>query len=134
MKSAFTRKDEINFDFVLGKITSYLVEMSFSRPWGKNTDLRVNGHVSDAGLWVTQTLADRRKDTLSPELELELAIYLNTQPKRVNKSKNKVIPVQALIEYCNSLLGAGPLAAEADSKAPNAGNLSNFFYLKPRKH
>lgn len=111
-------------------LLSKLGDMTVEPQWVKNTDLRVNDHVSDAGLWVTQTLADRRQAELTPELALELAVYLNTQPKRVNKGKSKVVPVLVLLDYCKSLLGAGPLAAEPDSKAPNAGNLSNVLYLK----
>lgn len=85
-------------------LLSNLSEITFEPHWVKNTDRSVNGHVSDAGLWVTQTLADRRKDALSLELALELAVYLNTQPKRVNKSKSKVVPVLALLDYCKLLI------------------------------
>lgn len=85
-------------------LLSKLGEMTFEPQWVKNTDRSVNGHVTDAGLWVTQTLADRRKDTLSPEQALELAVYLNTQPKRVNKAKGKLVPVLALLDYCTTLI------------------------------
>lgn len=116
-------------------VLSNLGEVTFTPQWVKNTDLSVNGHVSDAGLWVTQTLADRRKDALSPELALELAVYLNTQPKRMNKSKSKVVPVLALLDYCKTLIGGvAPFVAEPDTYAPNPGNSSNVIYLKPRNH
>ncbi|GAB2922164.1 hypothetical protein GCM10027181_21750 [Rheinheimera gaetbuli] len=117
-------------------LLSRLSEITFEPQWVKNTDRSVNGHVTDAGLWVTQTLADRRQDALSPELALELAVYLNTQPKRVNKAKGKVVPVLALLDYCMTLTGgAAPFAAEPpDTNASNPGNSSNVIYLKPRKH
>ncbi len=116
-------------------LLSNLSEINFEPHWVKNTDLRVNGHVSDAGLWVTQTLADRRQAELSPELALELAVYLNSQPKRVNKSKNKVIPVQGLLEYCSSFLVSCPSATlEPDNATSEFAPASNIFYLKPRKH
>ncbi|MGP9800508.1 hypothetical protein [Rheinheimera sp. NSM] len=115
-------------------LLSNLSEIKFAPQWVKNTDLRVNGHVSDARLWVTQTLADRRQTELSPELALELAVYLNSQPKRINKGKDKIIPVQVLLDYCKTLIGgAAPFAAEPDTNAPNTGNSSNVIYLKPRK-
>lgn len=79
--------------------------------WVKNTDRSVNGHITDAGLWVTQTLANQKQQQLSPEQALDLAIYLNTQPKRVNKDRSGFIPAEVLLRYCQSLI-AGP--AEAD--------------------
>jgi hypothetical protein len=85
-------------------LLSELNEIDFTSLWFKNTDRSINGHVSDAGLWVTQTLADRRIDVLSPELALELAVYLNTQPKRINKAKDKVIPALSLLSYCQNLI------------------------------
>ena len=116
-------------------LLSNLGEITFEPQWVKNTDLSVNGHVSDAGIWVTQTLAGRCKDELSPELALELAVYLNTQPKRVNKTKGKVVPVLALLDYCKTLIsGFASLDEEHSSNAPNSGTSSNVVYLKPRKH
>jgi hypothetical protein len=49
-------------------LLSDLGEITFEPQWVKNTDLRVNGHFSDAGNWISQTLADRRQAELSPEL------------------------------------------------------------------
>ena len=116
-------------------LLSSLGEITFEPQCVKNTDRSVNGHVSDAGLWVTQTLADRRQDALSPELALELAVYLNTQPKRVNKAKGKVVPVLALLDYCTTLVsGMTSLAAEPSSNTQNPGTSSNVIYLRPRKH
>jgi hypothetical protein len=87
-------------------LLSELNDITFSPQWVKNTDRSVNGHVGDAGLWVTQTLADRHQDALSPELALELAVYLNIQPKRINKAKDKVIPALSLLSYCQHLIDA----------------------------
>lgn len=115
-------------------LLSNLSEIKFAPQWVKNTDRSVNGHVSDAGLWVTQTLADRRKDALPPELALELAVYLNTQPKRVNKGNSKVVPVLALLDYCTTLIK--PTTSELDITAgltnpKNSG--SNVVYFKDFK-
>ncbi|MDP5132023.1 MAG: amino acid adenylation [Paraglaciecola sp.] len=84
-------------------LLSNLSDINFEAEWVKNTDLSVNGHIGDAGLWVTQMLADKRRAELSPELALELAIYLNTQPKRVKNQSKKFIPAQKLFDYCHSI-------------------------------
>lgn len=115
-------------------LLSDLGEITFEPQWVKNTDRSVNGHVTDAGLWVTQTLADQRKDTLSPELALELAIYLNTQPKRVNKAKGKLVPVLALLDYCTTLIK--PPTSNIDMTAGQVNqntSESNVVYLKDFK-
>ena len=118
----------------IAQLLSSLGEMTFEPQWVKNTDLSVNGHVGDAGLWVTQTLADRRKDVLSPELALELAVYLNTQPKRVNKVKGKLVPVLALLDYCTTLIK--PTTCELDITAGPANpknSESNVVYFNDFK-
>lgn len=110
-----------------------LSQLNFDVAWVKNTDLSINGHISDAGLWVTQTLERSRRDQLSPEVALELAIYLNGQPKRINKGKDKVIPVETLLAYCQSLLvdSAMPLHFDADLSESNPP--SNVVYLNAYK-
>ncbi|MBZ9612686.1 hypothetical protein [Rheinheimera maricola] len=115
-------------------LLSNLGEMTFEAQWVKNTDRGVNGHVTDAGLWVTQTLADLRKDALSPELVLELAVYLNTQPKRVNKGKGKLVPVLALLDYCTTLIK--PTTSELDitgGPANPKNSECNVVYFKDFK-
>ena len=115
-------------------LLSNLGEVTFEPQWVKNTDRSVNGHVSDAGLWVTQTLADRRKDELSAELALELAVYLNTQPKRVNKANRKVVPALALLDYCTSLIK--PPGSNVDMTVGQANqntSESNVVYFKDFK-
>ncbi len=110
-----------------------LSQLNFGVAWVKNTDLSINGHISDAGLWVTQTLEQSRREQLTPEVALELAIYLNGQPKRINKGKDKVIPVESLLAYCQSLLvdSAMPMYTEADLNESNPP--SNVVYLNAYK-
>jgi len=110
-----------------------LSQLNFDVSWVKNTDLSINGHISDAGVWVTQTLEQSRREQLSPEVALELAIYLNGQPKRINKGKDKVIPVESLLAYCQSLLVyyAMPLHCDADPSESNPP--SNVVYLNAYK-
>ncbi|SNY58536.1 hypothetical protein SAMN06297280_3430 [Arsukibacterium tuosuense] len=116
-------------------LLSNLSDINFEAEWVKNTDLSVNGHIGDAGLWVTQTLADKRRAQLSPELALELAIYLNTQPKRVNKGKNKIIPAVKLLAYCNALIEACQATTQDEkSKEQLQSSQSNVVFLKDFKH
>ncbi|WP_290617617.1 MULTISPECIES: hypothetical protein [unclassified Arsukibacterium] len=116
-------------------LLSNLSDINFEAEWVKNTDLSVNGHIGDAGLWVTQMLADKRRAELSPELALELAIYLNTQPKRVNKAKDKIIPAVKLLAYCNVLIETSQATTQdGKSKEQLQSSQSNVVYLKDFKH
>ena len=116
-------------------LLSNLSDINFEAEWVKNTDLSVNGHIGDAGLWVTQMLADKRRAELSPELALELAIYLNTQPKRVNKGKNKIIPAVKLLAYCNALIKVSQATTQDEkSKEQLQSSQSNVVYLEDFKH
>lgn len=89
------------------QLLSDLSDLPVITEWIKNTDLSVNGHVADAGLWVTDTLADRKLAALPPLLALELAIHVNTQPKRIKKSRRTIIPLQQMLAYCLSILNSG---------------------------
>lgn len=57
--------------------------------WFRNMDLSVNGHVSDAEQWVTQTLADRGLDALDDELASDLAWHINSMEKRAKDKQGK---------------------------------------------
>lgn len=110
-----------------------LSQLNFDVAWVKNTDLSINGHISDAGLWVTQTLEQSRREKLSPEVALELAIYLNCQPKRINKGKDKVIPVKSLLAYCQSLLSANQIVQHSGEEQNEAIPPANVIYLNAYK-
>jgi hypothetical protein len=116
-------------------LLSELNEIAFTIHWVKNTDRSVNGHVSDAGLWVSQTLADRRQAALSPMLALELAVYLNTQPKRVNKSKNRFTPVDRLLMYCQQVIIKSIATGVKEDKLQEPGfDNSNVVQIKNFRH
>ncbi|MCT8986603.1 amino acid adenylation [Shewanella basaltis] len=96
----------------IAMLLSELSDLTFSVEWVKNTDLSINGHISDAGLWVEQILIEQGASELSAQQATELAIYLNTSVKRITsketKRKEKVIPVEKLLAYCRTLvLGDG---------------------------
>ena len=91
----------------IANLLSGLGGVDFEVSWVKNTDLSISGNITDAGLWVTETLRDRSLVTLPPELALDLVIYLNTKTKRTTnkntKGKEKFIPVERLLAYIQKL-------------------------------
>ena len=96
----------------IAMLLSELSDLTFSVEWVKNTDLSINGHISDAGLWVEQVLREQGVSELSAQQATELAIYLNTSVKQITnketKRKEKMIPVEKLLAYCQRLvLGDG---------------------------
>jgi len=96
----------------IAMLLSELSDIAFNVEWVKNTDLSINGHISDAGLWIEQVLRKQGVSELSIQQATELAIYLNTSVKRITnketKRKEKMIPVEKLLAYCQRLvLGDG---------------------------
>lgn len=96
----------------IAMLLSDLSDTAFQIEWVKNTDLSINGHISDGGLWVEQILREQGASELSAQQATELAIYLNTSVKRITnketKRKEKVIPVEKLLAYSRILvLGDG---------------------------
>jgi len=94
-----------NSDAVL--LLSKLDELQYDISWVKNTDLSINGHITDAALWVTQTLAEQKLDVMPLELAEDLAVYLNGQVKRIKQRKEKFIPLDRLFEYCQQITQLG---------------------------
>jgi hypothetical protein len=91
-------------------LLSVLSQISFTPEWVKNNDLSINGHISDAALWISQTLEENKLDSLTPELALELTCYLNTQTKRITnkqtRQKEKFIPIEQLLIYCKQIISS----------------------------
>jgi len=115
-------------------LLSELSKTEFTPHWVKNTDLSINGHISDAALWVTQTLQEEGLYELSKDLAIELAIYLNTQPKRItNKTtgrKEKFIPIERLLRYCQSIITAQQRGGESSNGIIDNSNIINFSDYK----
>jgi hypothetical protein len=87
----------------IAMLLSKISELKLDISWAKNTDLSINGHTSDAGIWVTQTLQKRELKAIPRELALDLAIYLNSQTKSIKKRKEKFIPIGRLYDYVQQL-------------------------------
>lgn len=91
----------------IAMLLSELSDLVFNFEWVKNTDLSINGHISDAGLWIEQILMEQGISELSVQQATELAIYLNTSVKRITnketKRKETVIPLEELLAYCRTL-------------------------------
>ena len=111
-------------------LLSELSKIEFMPHWVKNTDLSISGHISDAALWVTQTLQEEGLYDLPKELAIELAIHLNTQPKRLtNKAtrrKEKFIPIERLLGYCQSLITSEQRGNKASTDIAGNNNIINF--------
>jgi len=115
-------------------LLSELSKIEFPPDWVKNTDLSISGHISDAALWVTQTLEEERLYELPKDLAIELAIYLNTQPKRITNKvtgrKEKFIPIERLLTYCQSLITAQQHDDESSNEIVDNSNIINFSDYK----
>ncbi|MCY7295497.1 amino acid adenylation [Alteromonas sp. a30] len=70
-------------------LLSDLSDLIFNVEWVKNTDLSINGHISDAGLWIEQIVREQGVSELSAQQAIELATYLNTSVKRITKKETK---------------------------------------------
>ena len=73
--------------------------------WLTNTDLSINGHMTDADHWIASELHHRRRSILREEDARDLAWYLNTQPKRLTLPdgvKDTVLPAERLPVLCFS--------------------------------
>ena len=65
--------------------------------WYRNTDLSVQGHVSDAGLWLRAYLDENNASQLCVKKGFALGLYVNEKPKRIGKKhKNSEIFVPAV--------------------------------------
>lgn len=115
-------------------LLSDLSKLEFTPHWVKNTDLSISGHISDAALWVTQTLQEEGLYELPKALAIELAIYLNTQPKCItNKTtgrKEKFIPIERLLSYCQSLVTVQQHDDDTSNKIVDTSNIINFSDYK----
>lgn len=115
-------------------LLSELSKTEFTPHWVKNTDLSISGHISDAALWVTQTLQEEGLYELPKDLAIELAIYLNTQAKRItNKTtgrKEKFIPIERLLHYCQSLVTDQQHDDDSSNGIIDNSNIINFSDYK----
>lgn len=84
------------------RVFDHIYHQLLNIEWWRNTDLSVNGHVSDAEQWVTQTIADRGMDALSEEEALDLAYHINSFFKRAKNSQGKkqqFYPIPRFVDY-----------------------------------
>jgi len=69
--------------------------------WFRNTDMSVQGHVSDAGQWVTDTLREHNDQSLTLDNALGLGFHINEQSKRAKDSagkKTRFYPIERLVD------------------------------------
>jgi hypothetical protein len=112
----------------IASLLSSLSGIQFKTEWVKNTDLSINGHISDAGLWVTDTLSDRNLSQLTPDLAVDISSYLNTQTRRIKQRKEKFVPVERLLGYCWELSASIQHGNEASGDS-NIITLSDYRHI-----
>jgi hypothetical protein len=100
--------DMIRADHLLANSDAVLLlrkldELPFDINWMRNTDLSINGHITDAALWITQTLRKQSLEIMPLALAEDLATYLNGQVKRIKQRKEKFVPIERLFDYCQQI-------------------------------
>ena len=117
-----------NSDAVL--LLSKLADLPFETSWFKNTDLSISGHITDAALWVTQTIEQQQLAAMSVTLASNLATHLNQQVKRIRKRQEKFIPINRLFDYCqqitNNAVEAIPEEVAIEKLPSNVIRLSDY--------
>lgn len=118
-------------------LLSDLSNIEFTPHWVKNTDLSISGHISDAAMWVTQTLEEEGFYELPNKLAIELAVYLNTQPKRITNKvtgrKEKFIPIERLLSYWQSLINEKQRVEDSPNSKTNLIKFPQACEMKCRK-
>lgn len=104
----------------IANMLSSLDDIEFTQHWIKNTDLSINGHISDSAQWVMQTLDARNLDRLSQALAFEISSYINCQVKsiKVNNKKQRFIPIDRLFEYVQQITQLKPLSDDMSNVVP----------------
>ncbi len=86
--------------------------------WYRNVDLSVNGHVTDAELWVRQTLDHNGLAALDDDYVFALGERMNSQIKRVGPMKKSIDPRIGFVEQGlryfaeNSIIQSGSLSTQ----------------------
>lgn len=87
----------------IAQLLNQLENIPFATEWVKNTDRSINGHITDASLWLMQILREHNLSRLPDALSRDLACYLNNQEKRIKNRKEKFIPIERLLTYCQEI-------------------------------
>ncbi|WP_392339465.1 DUF6933 domain-containing protein [Moritella marina] len=68
--------------------------------WFKNTDLSVNGHVSDAESWIRQSCDNNDVTAYSDDEAYGLSMHINEMHKRIAKEgrNSRFVPIERLLE------------------------------------
>ncbi|SIR36557.1 hypothetical protein SAMN05421840_11777 [Shewanella morhuae] len=111
----------------IAMLLSDLSEVSVETNWVKNTDMSISGHISDAAIWVTQTIAEQGLEGIPTKLAADLSIHLNTLMKRTKNQRQKFMPIVKMMDYCQGILTESqplltkPVSAPATNAALESG-------------
>lgn len=93
---------------ITGTVLSALIIDTPQPEWLTNTDLSINGHMTDTDHWIASELHHRRRSVLQEQDARDLAWYLNMQPKRLTQpdgNKVSITPAERLPQLCLSSTG-----------------------------
>lgn len=96
--------------------------------WRSNTDLSINGHVSDAAQWLQQYLEDYNLSSLTFDHAKTLGRYLNQQKRRAPKGQadsKSFIPYQRFLALHNEINRVTNLSATKEQRESQ----SNVVFL-----
>ena len=62
-------------------------------------------------------------------LAVDIAIYLNTQTRRIKQRKEKFVPVERLLGYCREL----PVSIQNSNEASGDSNIVSFSDYRSRR-
>ncbi|PKH08107.1 hypothetical protein [Moritella sp. Urea-trap-13] len=88
--------------------------------WFKNTDLSVNGHVSDAESWIRQSCDNNDVTAYSDDEAYGLSMHINEMRKRIAKEgrNSRFVPVKRLLEDALFRFAKG-LSRDSYPETPN---------------
>jgi len=97
------KHDEIYFEGAPEHLMIILQQM-INIEWWRNTDLSVNGHVSDAEQWVVQSIEKNQTEELTIEQAQDLALYINRFFKHTKDSQGKKQKIYPIPRFVNDNL------------------------------
>lgn len=116
--------DEVDVDLVIEKF----LDLDKPMKWVRNTDLSVQGHASDAGRWVEETLNKEGKKFLDDESAIGLGLHINQFRKKAkgpNGKKETFYPMERMLE--DALYRFGDGLANARYSQTRRGDFPNPY-------
>jgi hypothetical protein len=133
-------KEIVHLAVEAGEIENEQVEEIFEQfllspihiQWYRNTDLSINGHVSDAEQWVLQTLEEYKLDQLDEIEAITLGAHINRMYKRVKTGGVRSAPFVPTKRFLSdALYRFGKTLSPWRYAHTPAGNYPNPYHKPP---